>query len=256
MTVRSRKYRRRIYEYYVAAWEHSKMPQTLASLESRGPTMRYIIRTFFPNDKAGNILDLGCGHGTLVYFAHLAGYVNAHGVDASAQQVELANKLNINNIFFGDLMAALEAAPRESLDAVVAFDVIEHFNKDELVDLVDGVLRALKPTGCWIIHAPNANSPFAGAIRYGDYTHELALTPTSLHQLLKASGFSHVVFAECGPRVHGLKSLVRGVLWEFVRTLFNLINAVETGTFEGRAAIWTRNFYAVAYKNRPNPTRD
>jgi cyclopropane fatty-acyl-phospholipid synthase-like methyltransferase len=190
---------------------------------------------------------LGCGHGTLVHFAQLAGYANAKGVDVSEQQVALANKLGIANISQGDLMATLKATQPASLDVVIAFDVIEHFTKDELIDLVDAIHLALKPNGCWIIHTPNANSPFVGAVRYGDFTHEQAFTPTSIQQLLKASGFSRFIFAECGPRVHGLKSLVRVILWRLVRGVLNLVNAAETGD-AGSHLVWTRNFYSVAYK--------
>jgi len=240
-------YRTRIYDHYVSAWDEAAVPRSLAAFSNRGPTMRYVINTFFPKDKSAAIFDLGCGHGTLLHFAQEAGYANAHGVDGSAQQVALAQQLGIANITQGDLLAAIKATPRASLDAVIAFDVIEHFTKDELIDLVDGIHDALKPSGFWIIHAPNANSPFVGAVRYGDYTHEQAFTLTSVQQLLIASGFNRFVFAESGPRVHGFKSLVRVILWQMVRGLLNIANAAETGALE-RGAIWTRNFYAVAYK--------
>lgn len=239
-------YRQRIYSHYVAAWDATNVPNSLAALENRGPTMRYVINAFFPKDKAAAILDLGCGHGTLVHFAHQAGYTNTHGIDASAQQVALAQHLGIANVTQGDLMAALKATPPDSLDAVIAFDVIEHFTKDELIDLVDAIHCTLKPNGCWIIHAPNANSPFVGAVRYGDYTHEQAFTPASVQQLLIASGFSRFLFAECCPRVYGLKSLIRVILWQMLRGLLVVANAAETGSLGG--GIWTRNFYAVAGK--------
>lgn len=241
------KYRNRIYSHYVEAWDESSVPNTVHELEGRGPTMRYVIDAFFPTDKTAVILDLGCGHGTMVHFAQLAGYSNTQGVDVSGQQVELAHKLGIANIRQGDLMGTLKAMPTSSLDAVIAFDVIEHFTKDELIDLVDAIQQVLKPNGCWIIHAPNANSPFVGAVRYGDFTHEQAFTPASLQQLLKASGFSRFIFSECGPRIHGLKSLVRVMLWSLVRSVFRLANAAETGDV-GRGAVWTRNFFTVAYK--------
>lgn len=241
------KYRTRIYSHYVEAWVDANVPNSVHELEGRGPTMRYVINAFFPKDKTATILDLGCGHGTLAHFAQQAGYRNTQGVDVSGQQVELARKLGITNIAQGDLMATLKALPSASLDTVVAFDVIEHFTKDELIDLVDAIHAVLKPNGCWIIHAPNANSPFVGAVRYGDFTHEQAFTPTSLQQLLKASGFSRFIFAECGPRIHGLKSLVRVILWSLVRSVFRVVNAAETGDV-GRSAVWTRNFFTVAYK--------
>jgi 2-polyprenyl-3-methyl-5-hydroxy-6-metoxy-1,4-benzoquinol methylase len=241
-------YRSRIYNHYVSAWDSANVPHSLAALENRGPTMRYVINAFFPKDKSASILDLGCGHGTLMHFAQQAGYAKTQGVDVSAQQVALAKRLGIANITQGDLMTTLKALPPASLDVVIAFDVIEHFTKNELIDLVDAIHSVLKPSGCWIIHAPNAASPFVGAVRYGDFTHEQAFTPTSIQQLLIASGYTRCTFAECGPRIHGLKSLVRVILWQIVRSILNLVNAAETGAVGGGGAVWTRNFYAVAHK--------
>ena len=240
------RYRNRIYTHYVEAWDETNVPRSVYDLEGRGPTMRYVINAFFPTDKLATILDLGCGHGTLVHFAQLAGFRNVQGVDVSVQQVELASKLGIANITQGDLIETLSTVHHESLDAVVAFDVIEHFTKDELIGFVDAVHGVLKPGGRWVIHAPNGASPFFGEVRYGDFTHEQSFTPSSLRQLLKASGFSRVEFAECGPRIHGIKSTIRFILWRWIRLFYRLILAVETGDL-GKGAIVTQNFYTIAY---------
>jgi cyclopropane fatty-acyl-phospholipid synthase-like methyltransferase len=216
-------------------------------LESRGPTMRRLIKFFFPKDKNSKILEIGCGHGALIYFAKKMGYLNVDGIDGSAQQVTLARALEINTVREGDLLNELRTLEDNLLDAVIAFDVIEHFTKDELIDLIDEVQRVLKPNARWIIHAPNARSPFFGAIRYGDYTHEQAFTEASLTQVLKSSGFDQIHFYECRPLAYGINSLIRLIMWHVTRMLLSVVNAVETGSFE-RNAIWTRNLYAIAYK--------
>ena len=241
------KYRNRIYSYYVDAWDQSLVPSEIQALSGRAPTMRYLIRHFFPQDKTAAILDLGCGHGTLIYFAHKEGYLNTYGVDVSTQQVNLADKLGIPNVHQGDLMDTLRNINPNSLDAIVTFDVIEHFTKDELIELIDAIRLVLKKGGRWIIHAPNANSPFFGSIRYGDYTHEQAFTPSSLQQLLKASKFCDISATESAPSVYGLKSLVRVLFWKFFRLLFLLAQAAETGDASSDSVL-TRNFYTVAIK--------
>lgn len=243
------KYRDRIYAHYVAASDKSTVPRSVKDFEGRAPTMQYVIGAFFPPEKSAAILDLGCGHGTLVHFARAAGYFNIQGVDVSAQQVNLAHQLGISNIQQGDLVATLKATPLASLDAVVAFDVIEHFTKDELIDLVDAVHRVLKPGGRWLLHTPNGASPFFGAVRYGDFTHEQAFTSSSLLQLFRASGFSHMEFAECSPSIHGIKSFLRFVIWRLVRIAYQFVLAVETGVFR-KNMVLTQNLFAVAYKSR------
>ena len=242
-----KKYRDRIYSQYVEGRHDSDEPGLINDLAGRAPTMSRVIRDFFPKEKTARILDLGCGHGTLIHFALKAGYSNIQGVDVSPQQIRLAHKLGISKVQQGDLVETLKTIPPASLDAVVTFDVIEHFTKDELIELVDSINEVLKRGGRWIIHAPSANSPFFGAIRYGDYTHEQAFTPASLQQLLKSSKYSKIEFAECAPLVHGMRSFVRLIIWKIFRFVFIIANAAETGEI-GWNAVLTRNFYAVAYK--------
>ncbi|HBD12395.1 MAG TPA: hypothetical protein DCZ13_09625, partial [Porticoccaceae bacterium] len=166
-------YRSRIYTHYVQAREQALAPQTLAGLAPRSHALRRLIEQHFPADKNAVVLDLGCGHGALLHFAREAGYTNLRGVDGSPQQVVAARRLGIEGVEEGDLRDALAAQPDASLDVVIAFDVIEHFTRDELLPFVDEVHRVLKAGGRWIIHVPNGESPFFGSIRYGDLTHEL-----------------------------------------------------------------------------------
>lgn len=241
------RYRDRIYRHYVEVWNAENIPHSLCDLLGRGPTMRFLISRFFPSEKSASILDLGCGHGALIHFAKLEGFSNIRGIDASEQQVDLARELEISDVSAGSLTRELEAITKSSLDVAVTFDVIEHFTKDELVDLVDLIHLALKPGGRWIIHAPNGASPFGGIVRFGDFTHEQSFTPASLQQLLKASGFGFCEFAESGPRFHSLRSGIRVVLWQVIRMLYRFILASEMGSFQ-QSQILTQNFYAVAYK--------
>jgi len=183
-------YRSRTYRHYVESRDRPLAPATLAGLAPRVPSLRCLVRQHFPVDKGVAILDLGCGHGALIHVARELGYRNLRGVDGSPEQVAAARRLGIEGVEAGDLRHVLETQPDASLDVVVAFDVIEHFTRNELLPFVDQVRRVLKPGGRWIIHVPNGESPFFGTIRYGDLTHEMAFTRTSLSQLLLSSGFS------------------------------------------------------------------
>lgn len=206
-----------------------------------------LVSRHFPADREAAVLDIGCGYGALIYTARQLGYRNVRGVDDSPEQVEAARRLGINGVDKGDLRDALEAQADASLDVVVAFDVIEHFTREELLPLVDQVYRVLKPNGRWILHVPNAESPFGGRMRYGDLTHELAFTRMSLSQLLLSSGFSSVRCFEDVPVVHGAKSALRWVLWKGFRGALRLYIAAETGDASGEH-IFSQNMLAVATK--------
>lgn len=238
--------RARIYGAYTSARQEALVPADVCGLESRGPYARALIRRHFPVDRDAVIVDLGCGHGALIHFARQAGYVNIHGVDRSADQVAEARRLGIGGVEEGDLLAALERLEPGSHDAVITFDVIEHLTREELLTLVDGVHRVLKPGGRWIIHTPNAESPFFGRIRYGDLTHEQAFTRTSVAQLLLSSGFRECRVYEDAPVVHGLASALRYVLWRLVRGMLAVYLAAEVGSAKG--AVFSQNLLAVAVR--------
>lgn len=240
-------YRSRIYGQYVKSRQQSLAPETLDGLKPRAAYLRKLIRQHFPADRSSTVLDVGCGHGTLIHFARECGYTSLRGVDGSPEQVAAARQLGIMGVEEGDLLRVLANQPDTSLDVVVAFDVIEHFTRDELIPFIDQVIRVLKPNGRWIIHAPNGESPFCGRMRYWDLTHELAFTRTSLNQLLLSSGFSTVCCFEDTPIVHGAISALRWVLWKIIRSMLRLYIASETGD-AGNAHIFTQNMLAVATK--------
>ncbi len=239
------KYRARIYDRYVDAATSPVAPDTLAGLGTRRASLMRLIARHFPPQREAAILDLGCGHGALLYFAQQAGYTNATGVDRSPAQVEAARRLGIQGVRAGDILPTLYAIAPASLDAVVSYDVIEHLTKDELIDVTDEVVRVLKPGGRWIIHAPNGQSPFCGVMAYGDLTHEQAFTPESLTQLFLSSGFRSATFHEDPPAAYGLASTVRALLWRLVHCVYHALLLIETGI---GYRVFTINLIAVATK--------
>lgn len=241
------KVRHRIYSQYVESWTDDLATREFKDLKKRAPTMNFLINKFFPQDKSAKILDLGCGHGTLIYFSHQAGYTQTGGIDTSVQQVNLAKKFGIKNVECGDIQEKLKTIEPNSLDVIVTFDVIEHLTKDELVELIDAVHRVLKKGGRWVIHAPNGAGPFVGTILYGDITHEQAYTQQSLFQVLHASGFTQFQFSECYPLPSSIKGLVRYLLWKVYRIHYLIGLFIETGSMSSKVLL-TRNLYCMAMK--------
>jgi cyclopropane fatty-acyl-phospholipid synthase-like methyltransferase len=240
-------YRERIYGAYVSGRNEALAPAAIEGMAPRLPYLRRMITRCMPADRNATILDIGCGHGAILYALQQAGYSHASGVDGSAEQVEAAARLRIPGVKQGDLMQVLAALPHASLDVVIAFDVIEHFTKTELISLVDEVHRVLKASGRWIIHVPNAESPFGSRILFGDYTHEQGFTRTSLGQLLRSSGFARVYCFEDSPVPHGLKSAIRAMGWRVIRAAMLAWIAIETGSLD-RRAVFSQNLLAVARK--------
>lgn len=240
-------YRVRFYESYLSGRLQAVAPATLEGLKPRIPSLRKLVGQHFPANRAADILELGCGYGPLIYVARRMGYLNTHGVDRSPEQVSLAQRMGIEGVRLCDAMEALTTQRDRSLDCVVAFDLIEHFHKNELLALADDVYRVLKPAGRWVIHVPNACSPFGMRIRYGDITHELAFTQNSLAQVLLSAGFSKVACYEDQPVVHGFKSAVRWILWQCIRSILRVYIVAETNDRDQKH-VFSQNMLCVTFK--------
>jgi len=240
-------YRERIYNNYVKARITPLAPINPMGLYPQAPFIRRLINRYFPRDRKASILDLGCGYGAILYFAREAGYTNLRGIDRSPDQIQAAGILGIEGVEEGDLIGVLFSLCDSSQDCIITFDVIEHFTIEELIPLVDEVLRVLKPNGRWIIHTTNGESPFCGRMHFGDLTHEIAFTRTSLAQLLLSSGFRIVQSFEDEPIPHGVKSAIRWFFWKIIRNILRLYLAIETGD-SGKNAIFSQNFLTVTNK--------
>lgn len=190
------------------------------------------------------ILEIGCGDGGFVYWLQQIGYKNASGIDISKEQVELACEMGIENVTCGDLKGFLDGKQGE-YDLIFARDVLEHFNKEEILEILETIYIALKDNGKFVIQVPNAEGPFGSRYRYWDMTHEIAFTRSSISQLFQLIGFRKVECYPTGPVPKGVKSFVRYVLWKFIELIFSFYMLVEIGTKEG---IFTQNIIGVGIK--------
>lgn len=241
-------YRNKIYRYYSSNSGKALAPDTLSGLASIEPFYKKIINTYFSPNKNIKILEIGCGYGSFQYFINREGYTDSTGVDGSEEQVAEARRLGISNVILGDLVDYLKVQEDNSLDLLIAIDVIEHFSKDEISDLIDDFYRVLKKDGLVITHQPNAEGVFGNAIRYDDFTHELAFTRHSISQIFLSSGFTSIHSYEDEPIAHGIKSAVRLFLWKgLVKPIYRFLVLVESGGVD-KEMIFTKNFLTVVKK--------
>jgi len=237
--------RSRIYEQYLSTQypKHGKDK----GLESRESYLNKLVKRHFPISKDAVILDLGCGSGALIQLAVREGYRNIKGIDRSPEQVQSSKKNGLGCVEQEDMLETLSALPSDSNDLIVAFAVIEHFQKNEVLQLLDDIFRVLKKGGRFLIHCPNGESPFWGRVYYGDAAHEFAFTRWSLNQILFSVGFRAMHYFEDSPIIHGIQSALRWVLWKGIRGLLWLYVAAETGSLD-KDCIFSQNLLCVAVK--------
>ncbi|MGH3345150.1 MAG: class I SAM-dependent methyltransferase [Carbonactinosporaceae bacterium] len=234
---RKKAFRDRLYESYVST--HAGYgSRTAAAL-----IYRRDIRPCLGAVTTGQrILEIGCGQGELVRLLMEDGF-DARGVDISPEQVAVAHAAGLDQVQLGDFHEHLGSTPA-AWHAVVATDVLEHLDREEVMATFDGVARGLAPGGVFVARVPNAVGPFGGHVMYGDLTHETWFTSRSVAQLAAAAGFASVRTFACPPVAHGLKSAARALVWKPVSGLCKLGLAAETGVIRGH--IITQNLTFVA----------
>jgi 2-polyprenyl-3-methyl-5-hydroxy-6-metoxy-1,4-benzoquinol methylase len=189
------------------------------------------------------ILELGCGRGLFLEFLIDSGYENVFGIDVSREQINIAKvqKLNVEEIGVLEYLKS----NNEKFDLIFAIDLIEHFHKDELIILFEGIYKNLKNGGAFVFHTPNGLGINANKIIYGDLTHLSIFTPNSAIQILKLVGFNDIKFFETEPYAKDVNGVIRLLLWKIVRIFINVLRLIETG---GTEKILTQNFIGVAKK--------
>jgi len=117
------------------------------------------------NDLAFNngiVLDFGCGSGEMVILMRSLG-INAYGYDTYAEEIEIAEKLALNNgheesLFFSNRKDLFEHIGDQKIAILASFSVLEHLSDqdflqkiDDFYEYIDGCIFAVVPSKYKII---------------------------------------------------------------------------------------------------------
>ena len=187
-------YRELLYASYRATGYEAENPDGLNAnlIES----YRAELGSLLPSDKKASILDLGCGSGFLLQFLIREGYENVLGVDISKEQVEFAKGQGLP-VVEADSLDFLKT--NKNFDLIISTEVLEHLNKNEIIELLCAIRDALRPLGSAIIRTVNASSVYGMTLLFWDFTHEVAFTERTLRQILLACGFEKVSVYDTRP---------------------------------------------------------
>ncbi len=148
--------------------------------------------------KDASILDLPCGVGYMEHYLLDRGFTNIYAVDISEEQI-LAAKEKLKEygmeyeakvkFLVSDAFRFLKE--HKEMDVITMIDIIEHFHKDGVMQLLKLAKRSLKDDGLLMLRTANSESPVFGRF-YNDFTHETPFTISSLLQCLAQAGFDVV----------------------------------------------------------------
>ena len=165
-----------MYERYL-----SSVNVTMPELEGNFNTdivLQKEIENTIPKDKNANILDLGCGYGSFLHTLQKREYKNLFGVEIGEEENRFLNSkgLHVSKL---DILEFLKSDIK-TYELITLFDVLEHFKKDEIVEILPLLKNRLNDNGKLIVRLPNGEAIFKGSIMYGDFTHETYLTKRSI----------------------------------------------------------------------------
>jgi 2-polyprenyl-3-methyl-5-hydroxy-6-metoxy-1,4-benzoquinol methylase len=171
-----------------------------------------VLAQYLPADRSSPIADLGCGYGAALKALSNLGYRDICGIDASPLQVEFAKTtLGISDIHVGEAFDWLNRSNRH-FEVVLAIDLLEHLELEQLIKMLQSIQRVLTPTGSLIVQVPNAMAPL-NPHSSGDITHVRSFTVQSLAQVFVMANLQPVRFAESPTPTQTIAGRIRKVAW-------------------------------------------
>jgi 2-polyprenyl-3-methyl-5-hydroxy-6-metoxy-1,4-benzoquinol methylase len=226
-------YRNVLYKNYFSSHAKDLFGEVnLQSFRRNFPVLKYYYGGFLPGNKNARIVDLGCGTGEFVFWLNESGYINSYGIDLNEELVKKGISEGVSNLEVDDIFSHLEKS-EEEFDLIIMRDVLEHFEREEIIEIVELIKTALKKNGKLILQVPNGQSPFYGRIFFGDFTHTNAFTDLSLKQIFLAVGFSDIHIKEVTPVPKTIISTIRFLLWKFIRLQLKIIQLIISGNSSG-----------------------
>jgi 2-polyprenyl-3-methyl-5-hydroxy-6-metoxy-1,4-benzoquinol methylase len=134
------------------------------------------------------VLEIGFGNGGFLAFAKGEG-AQVVGIEINAAMCEAARKHGFEAI---DASLAELASRGERYDVVVAFDVLEHWDTNELVENFRAINALLNAGGLFLSRFPNGQSPFGRVFQHGDFSHKSTLSTYKIEYLAALTGFDIV----------------------------------------------------------------
>jgi 2-polyprenyl-3-methyl-5-hydroxy-6-metoxy-1,4-benzoquinol methylase len=167
------------------------------------------------------ILDFGYGAGYLLRTLRKRGFKNLSGCEIDTRC--LASK-ELDGI---DLIDLNESVLTEKYDVIIISHVIEHIEKNKVIEFLKSLKKSLNKHGRLIISTPNAQSTTGVFWLYADFTHEYIYTYGSLYYVLSAAGYVNM-------RMIGPSKNLYSLLLPLFKKCLGLVNRVTNSFYDHR----------------------
>ena len=148
-------------------------------------------------------------------------------------------------LIHGDVKQKLAETPGQ-FGLITGFDIIEHFTKSEIMPFVKQIARALSTGGRLILQTPNAESPWGLCIGIVILLTRSLLIRIAWSTCYGCRGLPIFKAGSADLTPMEVKSLIRFLVWRFIRLGLLIWNLAETGG--PGSGICTRTFVLTAIK--------
>ncbi|MGH8146540.1 MAG: class I SAM-dependent methyltransferase [Rhodanobacteraceae bacterium] len=130
------------------------------------------------------VLEIGFGEGRFMDWAKTQG-ATVEGLEINPEMLAAADRHGhvAHNLQLDSLVAT-----GARYDLIVAFDVLEHWNTDELIANFRAIATLLHSGGRFLARFPNGHSPFGRVYQHGDFSHRSVLSCYKIGYLAMLSG--------------------------------------------------------------------
>jgi 2-polyprenyl-3-methyl-5-hydroxy-6-metoxy-1,4-benzoquinol methylase len=163
-----------------------------------------------------SVLEIGCGAGQFLRYLKARGFSDTVGVDYDENLAEVLS--DIEGCEFvcadaNDYVAKVSGA--RTFDRIVLFDILEHMELDDAIQLLKGLRSILSKGGKVLLRMPNVSSPWGQRMFYGSFDHVTPYTPDRVKELAFMTGYTclNVVGQTTGKwRKRVLENALHGIL--------------------------------------------
>ena len=174
------------YAHY-AEWK-----QWSGAFAPRGKESRYFAAELRGIPLQGRrVLEIGFGNGGFLAWIRAQG-AQVSGIEINDAMLEAASRHG----FEASKASLAELVRRgDQYDLIAAFDVLEHWDAEELLGNFRSIRQLLGDGGIFLARFPNGQSPFGRVFQHGDFSHKSILSSYKIEYLATASGLEIVRIA-------------------------------------------------------------
>jgi len=198
-------------------------------------------------DSHSKVLEIGFGNGSFLRFARDQNW-DIFGTEINENLVDLAVGFSYKAICSDNLLAYDD----NMFDLIVAFDVLEHIQQEQLPDFINDIKRILKVGGYFIARVPNGDSPFGLINQNGDVTHVTTIGSGKAHYFASHCDFEIIfIGGEAQPLLGNglLRIFYRIILITFKKILSFITNIIFFP--RSKVAFYSPNLVFIFKKKHP-----